>query len=118
MPITVASLHVYPVKGLKGIELAEARCTDRGLEYDRRFMVVDREGVFLTQRSHPRMATVWTDLVGDRLELAAEGQGALQLPLRPEGAAATKVVVWNSTVDAVPVAHEADEWLSEALRTP
>ena len=116
--VTVRSLHVYPVKGLKGIEVPEARCTDRGLEHDRRFMVVDREGVFLTQRSHPKMATIWTDFADGRLELAAEGQEPLQVPLAPEGAASTKVVVWRSTVDAIPVSKESDAWLTEALGMP
>lgn len=118
MPLTVRSLHVYPVKGLKGIDVAHARCTDRGFEFDRRFMVVTPEGMFLTQRSHPRMATIWTDLAGDVLELAAPDLPPLEVPLRPEGAPSMRVVVWRSTVDAVPVSPEADAWLSEALATP
>ena len=56
MPITVSALNIYPVKGLKGIALEEARCTDRGIEHDRRFMLVDPEGMFYTQREHPKMA--------------------------------------------------------------
>ena len=118
MTATIQSLHIYPVKGLKGIDVREARCTDRGLEHDRRFMVVDPGGVFLTQRAHPRMATVWTALAGERLELAAEGREPIEVPLRPEGAASMKTVVWRSAVDAVPVSKEADGWLSEALGTP
>ena len=62
MNATVKSLHVYPVKGMKGIEVSEARATDRGLEHDRRWMVVDPAGEFFTQRSHPKLATVWTEL--------------------------------------------------------
>jgi hypothetical protein len=118
MPITVSSLYIYPVKGLKGIEVAEARCTDRGFADDRRFMVVTPGGRFLTQRSHPRMATIWTEIVGDALELAAPDQPPLQVPLRPAARASLRVVVWQSTVDAAPVSPEADAWLSEALGTP
>ena len=119
MPITVASLHLYPVKGLKGIEVREARCTDRGFASDRRFMVVGPDGMFMSQRSHPRMATIWTDFAGgDRLELSAPDQGPLEVPLQPRGAASRRVVVWKSAVDAVPVSPEADAWLSEALASP
>src|SRR6476659_3727537 len=99
MPATVRSLHIYPVKGLKGIEVGEARCTDRGFEHDRRFMVVTPEGMFLTQRSHRRMATIWTELRGGALELAAPDLEPLEIPLDPEGAASMRVVVWQSTVD-------------------
>ena len=118
MPLTVRSLHVYPVKGLKGIDVAHARCTDRGFEFDRRFMVVTPDGMFISQRSHPRMATIWTDLAGDTLELAAPDLPPLEVPLRPAGDASQRVVVWRSTVDAVPVSREADAWLSEALGSP
>lgn len=115
MPATIQSLHVYPVKGLKGIDLEAARCTDRGLEHDRRFMVVDPGGVFLTQRSHPKMATVWTDIAGDALELAAPGMDTIEVPLRPTGPASLRVQVWRSLCEAVHVSRAADEWLTRYL---
>ena len=62
MRVTLSALNIYPVKGLKGIALKEARCTQRGLEHDRRWMVVDAEGRFLSQREQPKMATVWTEI--------------------------------------------------------
>jgi len=48
MALKLSALHIYPVKGLKGIDISEARCTERGLEHDRRWMVVDAEGDFLS----------------------------------------------------------------------
>ena len=115
MPITISALNVYPVKGLKGIPLTQARCTDRGIEHDRRWMLVDREGMFYTQREHPRMATVWTEIDGDALSLAAPDAGEVRVPLSPDGGARVRVQVWNSTCDAITVSREADEMLSEYL---
>jgi uncharacterized protein YcbX len=115
MPITISALNVYPVKGLKGIPLTEARCTDRGIEHDRRWMLVDREGMFFTQREHPQMATVWTEIDGDALSLSAPDAGEVRVPLRPEGGARVRVQVWNSTCDAITVSKEADEMLSSYL---
>ncbi|HUP29529.1 MAG TPA: MOSC N-terminal beta barrel domain-containing protein [Usitatibacter sp.] len=115
MPTTVSSLHVYPVKGLKGIDLDAARCTDRGLEHDRRWMVVDSTGTFMTQREHPRMATVWTDIRSGFLELSAPDVGAVAVPLAPPPAATQRVRVWKSVCDALPVSREADQWLTEYL---
>ena len=115
MSITVTALNVYPVKGLKGIVLQEARCTDRGIEHDRRFMVVDPEGQFLSQRGHPKMATVWTEIDGDALSLSAPDMQELRVPLRPAGNSKARVQVWSSTCDAVTVGQDADEWLSEYL---
>ena len=115
MATTVAALHVYPVKGLKGIDVREARATARGLEYDRRFMVVDESGTFLTQREHPKMATVWTDLADGELLLSAPDADEVSVPLIPTGPATMRVRVWRSTVDAAPVSDKADRFLSGYL---
>jgi len=115
MPISVCALNVYPVKGLKGIALTEARCTDRGIEHDRRWMVVDRDRQFISQREHPKMATVWTEIEGDALVLSAPDIGDVRLELRPEGRGSVRVQVWRSTCDAVSVSQVADEWLSSYL---
>ena len=113
--VTLSGLFVYPVKGLKGIALTEARCTDRGLEHDRRFMVVDAAGEFLTQRGIPKMATVWTQIAGDVLSLSAPDMAELQVPLRPVAGERVRVKVWSSTCAALAVSRDADAWLSEYL---
>jgi len=115
MSIVVSALNVYPVKGLKGIALQEARCTDRGIEHDRRWMVVDRERQFLSQREHPKMATVWTEIEDDALVLSAPDADEVRLELRPKGRGKLRVQVWRSTCDAVSVSQQADEWLSDYL---
>lgn len=115
MPITITSLHVYPVKGLKGVDLQAAQCTDRGLEHDRRWMVVDPDGEFFTQRDHPRMATVWTDLDASTLALSAPDAGSVSLPLHPTDGEPMRVRVWSSLCDALAVSSAADTWLTEYL---
>ena len=115
MPLTLSGLFIYPVKGLKGIPLESARCTDRGLEHDRRWMVVDREGTFISQRSHPKMATVWTEIDGDKLVLSAPDVDSVELPLRIERNGSVNVTVWSSTVKAVHAPHHANAWISEYL---
>ena len=54
----VASLHIYPVKSLRGLSVQSAQLDSLGLVGDRRFLVVEGAGVFLTQRTVPRMALV------------------------------------------------------------
>src|SRR5690242_15137593 len=115
MAATVAALHIYPVKGLKGIDVGEARATARGLEFDRRFMVVDEEGVFVSQREQPKMATIWTDIADGHLLLSVPDRDEVAVPLVPTGPATLRVRVWRSTVDAAPASAEADELLSGYL---
>ena len=114
---TIKSLHIYPVKGLKGIDLAEAEATERGLRHDRRWMVVDPEGEFLTQREHPKMATVWTDIGPEGLTLSAPDVGDVTVPLQSSGPS-IRVQVWRSTVDAIPASPAADTFLTEYLDMP
>ncbi len=118
MAATLASLHIYPVKGLKGIDLDEARVMGRGLEHDRRFMVVDPEGEFFTQREHPKMATIWTEIAAGELRLSVPDRDEVSLPAEPAGGDAMSVRVWRSLCEAIAPSPEADRWLSDYLGEP
>jgi uncharacterized protein YcbX len=113
--ITLSALNVYPVKGLKGIALVDAVATERGLEHDRRWMVVGPDGGMLTQRSHPRMATVWTELSDDALTLSAPDVSSVDVPLVAPPGPAVHAEVWSNPVEAVAASADADAWLSEYL---
>ena len=63
--LSISQLYIYPVKSLGGIAVNTALVTERGLENDRRFMLVDEEGLFLTQRERPSMALLRTAIEGD-----------------------------------------------------
>ena len=67
MTISLSAIHIYPVKALGGISLAQAVVTSRGLQNDRRFMVIDADHQFLTQREYPKMATVWVEIENDEV---------------------------------------------------
>ena len=117
MTITLSAIHIYPVKSLGGITLREAQCTRRGLQYDRRFLVVDEKGRFLTQRDFPKMATVWVDIEDDKLTLAAPDLDAVEVALQPSAAPTCKVAVWSSIVAAHEVSADANRFLSDYLGT-
>jgi uncharacterized protein YcbX len=61
----VTQLFIYPIKSLGGIEIKQSLVTQRGLQYDRRYMLVDEHGVFLTQRTLHKMALFKLNLVKD-----------------------------------------------------
>jgi hypothetical protein len=118
MPATVAQLWIYPVKSLKGIRLETSRVTSRGLAHDRRFVVVDPQGVFLTQRDVPAMATVWTSVEQGELRLSAPDFDEVAVPLEPFEGERLRAEVWNSVTAAIAPSPTADRWLSEALGRP
>ncbi len=115
MAITLTGLHIYPVKGLGGITLDHAVTTSRGLQYDRRFMVVREDDEFITQRDFPKMATVWVELENGEVTFSAADMDPLSFPAEPPMRPARQVRVWSSVVAAHAVSPEADRWLSEYL---
>lgn len=113
----VSGLHIYPVKGLRGIAIETMAVDPLGPVGDRRFLVVDTDGRFLTQRSHPRMAGVATSLSPEELSLSAEGVGAMKIPLQPEGTAPIRrVTVWkHAGLLAEDCGDAAARWLGDFL---
>lgn len=112
----VTALWVYPVKSLGGMVLDAARLDATGLAYDRRWMLVDATGQFLTQRAHPQLATVRVALTGAGLTLTHPEVGdALAVPAEtPPEAPIRRVTVWGDTVDARVVEGAAGRWLKAA----
>lgn len=110
----LSGLFIYPVKSLRGLSVPRATVTARGLQYDRRFMVVDDQGTFVSQRETPAMARVSTAIDGETLQLSADG-GGVELPLQPRMGEACEVGVWEDRVPALAVSKQADRWLSEQL---
>ena len=115
----LSEIYVYPIKSLGGIRLTEAKLTERGLAYDRRWMLVDEQS-FLTQRKLPRMAQLQVTLQSNCLEVRAPGgPSPLTVPLDFEAMRTQRTVpIWDDTVRAQSVGEEADAWFSEVLRHP
>ncbi len=110
--ITLAELHVYPVKSCRGIALEEARLTEAGLEHDREWMIVSPDGRFTTQRERPRLALVETRLTADALVLSAAAHGEVRVPFDLAGAS-REVTVWRDRCRAHDQGEEAARWLSD-----
>lgn len=115
--IFVSQLYVYPIKSVGGIFLQEARLDSRGIEYDRRWMLVDENHKFMSQRRYPRMALISTRLTAESLIVKAPGMSDLSLSLTPGETPNINVRVWSDTVRAMPVGYEADWWFSTFLDT-
>ncbi len=110
----IASLHFYPVKSCRGIDVTEARVTPTGLEWDRRWMVVDGRNRFVTQREQPKLATITTAMANGRLELAADGHPPLHIDPRAGGAART-VEIWKEKCIGIDAGDGAAAWLGGVL---
>lgn len=113
--LTLSALYVYPIKSASGISLQTSIVEGQGLKNDRRFMVVDSTGKFLTQRQYPRMALIETEILGDDLHVIAPEMPRLVVSLIPEVTSQAFVEVWQDQCMAAPVSKESHEWLSHFL---
>ncbi|HVN76365.1 MAG TPA: MOSC N-terminal beta barrel domain-containing protein [Thermoanaerobaculaceae bacterium] len=113
--LELSGLNVYPVKSARGVACASATVGPRGLDGDRRWMVVEGERVFLSQRTRPRLALVSVAQTGSHLVLSAPGTEPLTLARPPEDAATVRVRVWDDVCDAQPAPHGASGWISAVL---
>jgi uncharacterized protein YcbX len=110
----VQELFVYPLKSARAIARARVRLAATGFEWDRQWMAVDALGTFVSQRTHPHLATIEPLLTEDLLMLTARGLQPLQLPLEAVGEPVS-VKVWNDRCAGLDQGDEAAEWISTAV---
>lgn len=117
MSVRIHSLHVYPIKSCQGIDYTSAELTDTGFKYDRHWMLIDKEGNFLSQRQYPAMARIATRFTDSTLQVSAADYSSLDIPLVTANNANRQVTIWEDRCNANVVSAEASEWFSQLLDT-
>jgi hypothetical protein len=123
MMIQLSGINIYPIKSLGGIRLQNAKIGKKGLFLDRRWMLVDPAGHFLTQRNDPSMALIgleWT-AGGQHLQIfdKKNKQQSISLSIKPsENTTSISVQIWNDLCKAVTVGQIYDDWFTQALGRP
>jgi uncharacterized protein YcbX len=114
--LTVSKIFIYPIKSLGGIAVSSAFVTDRGLQYDRRWMLIDEHNTFLTQREIATMALFGVAIQKEDLLVTHKpGGAAILIPFKPQTNEMLTVEVWSDQCKAVVVSHEANQWFSDKL---
>lgn len=118
--LSVSALFIYPIKSLGGISVTSALVTGRGLQFDRRWMLVDADQVFITQRGHPQLALFRVSIHEEGLLVQHTLTGeSIRIPFYPQTDEEQIIVrVWQDHCAARVVAPETDEWFSQQLGFP
>lgn len=114
---TLSDIIIYPVKSLAGIHLNQCQVTKTGFQYDRKWMLIDNQGQFLSQRRLPKMALIKTALTANQLILSAPNQQDLILALTPADGEVIVSTIWHDQCRARSVSLDADRWFSNFLQT-
>jgi uncharacterized protein YcbX len=107
----LSAIHVYPIKSGAALSPSHAEVEARGLAHDRRWMIVDAEGRFLTGRELPILVTLGAtpEIAGVRLRRADGAELFVSVPAKT--APRRRVSVWDDAIDAVDAGDEAARWL-------
>lgn len=101
---------------MRGISLTEAKIERRGLEFDRRWMLVDKNNAFLTQREFPKMATLVPEIKSDGL-VVSNGGGKISVPFETRSKETARVKIWRNVCRAEVYEDSINEFFSDALQT-
>lgn len=119
---SLAQIWIYPIKGLGGISLATAVAEPRGLRYDRRWMLCDGQGKFVTQREIPAMTQIGMAIEGDALVAFRRDapDNRLYMPLLPDTAnlPVIPVQIWDDSCTARVMPPTFGAWFSTQLGQP
>lgn len=113
----LSEINIYPIKSLGGISLRNSTVENRGLQFDRRWLLVDEKNQFLTQRSFPKMATIDVEILDGGLRVSSLGGDALEISAEPQTNETASVKIWSSRCRARVYESKVNEWFSGILGT-
>ena len=117
--ITISELYYYPIKSCQAVRTSNLVIDDRGPNYDRRWMIVDPEGKFITQRQTPILSQFSVSIKAGgthSIVITAPNGQTIEVSV-PEGDQCEKkmVTVWKDQCAALVAPKEVCEWLSIQL---
>src|SRR5690606_12314827 len=109
-----------PIKSCAAVPLQQVRLTELGLENDRRWVIVDDQGMFQTQRQIPHLAWIepHLDVQAGTMTLRAPSQPTVQFAFASSASPVRLVTVWRDTVAAWDMGDTAAQWLDQFLQVP
>ncbi len=117
MTIQISQLFHYPVKSLRGAQLSQMEVDTFGPRWDRRFMLADQSGRFLTQRQCPLMGQIAVKVTDGQLVLMHAGaERTLNLNKLNQFDHHRPVAVWKDEVNARIIQHDINQWISDILQ--
>jgi len=115
MPLKLTEILVYPVKSLAGISLQNSEVKSLGLIDDRCLMLVDKNGLFISQRKFPQLALLTVRAVAGQLVIVAAGKVELVIDHTSFSHSKINVRVWNDDCDSFVANNTINDWFSQLL---
>jgi hypothetical protein len=114
----ITEISIYPIKSTAGIQLSTSFIDDYGLAFDRRFVVSDLHGQFITARTEPKLCLISSCLTPSGLHLNAPNMPALTIDIAALSNQTENVQVWRDNIQAQATNETCSQWLSDYLQKP
>jgi uncharacterized protein YcbX len=114
MNYIVKELYIYPIKSLAGISVPTAKAEEMGFEYDRRWMLIDEENQFITQRKHPNLSQFYPKISEDKMEISHHN-ATHKFSIHESLPETIFSKVWDDESKVSEVSKATSKWFSEAL---
>jgi uncharacterized protein len=112
--LNISELYIYPIKSLRGIKVSRAEVTDRGFKHDRRWMLIDENNRFISQREVATMALLKVKIEDNGLKVTFD-ETSLKVPFIIGNKDVINVKIWDDECPAQLVNEESDRWFSNVL---
>lgn len=115
--LVITRMYIHPIKSCGGIEVKQAYCDQFGLQYDRQWIVVDKDNKPINQKINPKLALV-KPVINEGLGIlvvTAPGMPELQLLLQPPSNDAIPITVGRTNTEGIDVGEQAGIWFSKFL---
>jgi len=118
--LRLSEIWIYPIKSLGGIRVKSAKVLEKGLQYDRRWMLIDRDNEFMSQRLYPKMALFkmqiesrW--LLGSAFKITHGNDSILLSCNHSFTGKQIKAAVWDDQVEVYEIGERYSRWFSDHL---
>ena len=114
--LILSEIFIYPIKSLGGISLQSSEVEERGLKFDRRFLLVDENAEFITQRDYPQMALLKLSFAENGFRIInSKNNSETIIPFKSTSNKTIKVKIWDDFCNAVIVNNDLNVWFSNAI---
>lgn len=112
---TVEEIWIYPVKSFAGISVDSARALFSGFEHDRRWMLLDTDNRFVTQREIPELCRFIPEIEGNSLRITCDDQSA-ELYIHSSEGKIFETRVWDDTALVCEADKSVSRFISDILK--
>ncbi len=115
--LVVSSIYIYPIKSLGGVSLTHSLIEERGLQYDRRWVLTDSTGLFITQRKYPILSLLQVNMADDVITVFHKDNPNHQISfgIAQQIGEKVNVTIWDDLTKGIEVETRVSNWFSDYM---